>query len=513
MTESVEVKSSDVVKLILQYLRENNLAKSLRALEEETNITMNTVESKEDFFSKITEGKWEEVLRSTSKLSFPEAKLMDLYEHLVRELIEAREIDVARSILLSVPVMTVMKKTQVARFLKLKHLLSSTYLNHSHIYGTSDKHTERKRLALSLSDEVTVVESGRLLSLLQDALKWRQFQGMLPNSQKYDLFRGKIPMKKRDPEAVMRRKCGHIKSIPDSHAKVVGFSPNGQHLITGTTDGFLEVWDYETCKLKKELHYQMEEKFMMHRDSILCINFSRDADLLASGSQDGTIKIWKIITGKCLRRIPKAHVNGVTGIAFNYDASQIASCSFNEVAKIHGLRSGKCLKEFRGHETFISTILFVKSGKILITGSADGNVKVWDVATSTCQNTFALPTNGSLDELPVHKIIPLPVDSEQCIICNHSNKIYITNLQGLVVKHFSAGKNCLPFIDCCLSSEGKYIYGISENGMLHCFLYENAELVHSMKIHGSGILGITHHPRLNLLASFSDCGLLNLWKN
>ena len=53
-----------------------------------------------------------------------------------------------------------------------------------------------------------------------------------------------------------------------------------------------QVWDYKTCKLNKTLAYQNSDTFMMHKERVLCIAFSRNNELMASGSQDGVIKVW-----------------------------------------------------------------------------------------------------------------------------------------------------------------------------------------------------------------------------
>ena len=44
-----------------------------------------------------------------------------------------------------------------------------------------------------------------------------------------------------------------------------------------------QVWDSATGKMKKDLTYQSEEMFMMHDEAVLCLNFSRDNELLVSG--------------------------------------------------------------------------------------------------------------------------------------------------------------------------------------------------------------------------------------
>lgn len=109
-----------------------------------------------------------------------------------------------------------------------------------------------------------------------------------------------------------------------------------------------QVWDFDSCKHKRELKYQLKDEFMMHDDTVLCLAFSRDTELLASGSQDGMVKVWRISSGKCLRRIPRAHGKGVTAVCFSREGTQVATSSYDETARIHGLKSGKTLKEFRG---------------------------------------------------------------------------------------------------------------------------------------------------------------------
>ena len=68
---------------------------------------------------------------------------------------------------------------------------------------------------------------------------------------------------------------------------------------------------------------------MMMEDSVLCLSFSKDSEMLASGSKDGKIQIWKIQSGQCLRKFEKAHNKGITSVSFSKDSSQVLSSSFD----------------------------------------------------------------------------------------------------------------------------------------------------------------------------------------
>jgi WD40 repeat-containing protein SMU1 len=276
-------------------------------------------------------------------------KLISLHEQIVIELLESREINMAKEILRSTVPMNNLKVENPERFAKLEQLCQRPVFSSAEAYEIGmSREKRRQEIADMLSSEICVVPQSRLLSVIGQALKYQQSQGLLPQGESIDLFRGgKRSVRKDQEEKFPRKQAGVIKFNPESHPETVLFSPDGVSLLTGSVDGFVELWDFETCRLRKDLEYQANDELMLHEESILCSAFNKDGQLLATGSRDGMVKVWKVSSGQCLRKFERAHSQGIATVAFSKDSASIVTGSFDNFARIHGLKSGKTLKEFR----------------------------------------------------------------------------------------------------------------------------------------------------------------------
>jgi WD40 repeat protein/predicted Zn-dependent protease len=154
----------------------------------------------------------------------------------------------------------------------------------------------------------------------------------------------------------------------------VAFSPDGQHLASGSEDQTVKVWDAQTGRLLRTLQG--------HTSHVTSVVFSPDGQRLASGSEDQTVKVWDAQTGRLLRTL-QGHTSHVLSVSFRPDSQRLASGSFDNTVKVWDVGTGQQLLSLQGHTGGgVNSVTFISpGGKRLASGSHDQTVKVWDAET------------------------------------------------------------------------------------------------------------------------------------
>jgi platelet-activating factor acetylhydrolase IB subunit alpha len=118
------------------------------------------------------------------------------------------------------------------------------------------------------------------------------------------------------------------------------------------------------------------EKMKMkgHRARVTKVSFHPFNTLLASSSEDASIKIWEYETGECEQTL-REHTGMVNYLNFHPSGEQMASCSKDMTIKLWKRKSGdefKVYKTLQGHEHEVSCVEYLKpSGDFLISCSRD----------------------------------------------------------------------------------------------------------------------------------------------
>ncbi|MEB3279321.1 MAG: trypsin-like peptidase domain-containing protein [Lyngbya sp.] len=167
---------------------------------------------------------------------------------------------------------------------------------------------------------------------------------------------------------------GHNSSING-----IAVSPNGQILATASDDGSIKLWDLTTAINTDTL--PLLHSLTEHSNAVLSVEFTPDGRKLASGSWDNMIMIWDIQTGELLNTLV-GHQQLVSTIAISPDGKILASGSKDNTIKIWNLETGELIHSLKGHSLPVLSLAISPDGKILASGSADGTIALWELQTA-----------------------------------------------------------------------------------------------------------------------------------
>jgi len=127
-----------------------------------------------------------------------------------------------------------------------------------------------------------------------------------------------------------------------------------------------------------------------HRLPVEGLAFHPTFTVVASCSEDSTIKIWDWETGEFEQTI-KGHTKAVHDVDFSFDGKLLISCSSDLTLKLWDSTSGYSIfKTLHGHDHTISSVRFVPPrGDLAVSCSRDRAIKVWDVSSGYCVRTIA----------------------------------------------------------------------------------------------------------------------------
>lgn len=163
----------------------------------------------------------------------------------------------------------------------------------------------------------------------------------------------------------------------------VAISPDTNYVAAGSLDKSVRVWDIHTGYLAERL-----EGADGHRDSVYSVAFSPNGKELVSGSLDRTIKMWELTGprgdrsqavpkgGKCIKTF-EGHRDFVLSVALTPDAQWVLSGSKDRGVHFWDPRTGTTQVMLQGHKNSVISVAPSPAGGYFATGSGDMKARIW----------------------------------------------------------------------------------------------------------------------------------------
>jgi WD40 repeat protein len=209
----------------------------------------------------------------------------------------------------------------------------------------------------------------------------------------------------------------------------LALSPDGKKLVSGgSNDRLVHVWDLSAGYAAAKLEQTIEN----HADWILGVAFSPDGKHLLTCSRDKTAKVWDLAAKESVLTFPD-HQNTVYGVAVHANGKVGFSVGEDNLLRSwNATGEGKQIRTSQGHGKAVVRVLRHPSQPWLVTCSADGTVRVWNMENGSAVRTLA----GHTDWVYALALSP---DGSLAASGSWNGEVWIWKLaDGSLVKSFNA---------------------------------------------------------------------------
>ncbi|EDZ62550.1 WD-40 repeat protein containing caspase catalyti c domain [Sulfurimonas gotlandica GD1] len=296
----------------------------------------------------------------------------------------------------------------------------------------------------------------------------------------------------------------NIAMVNPAIVRSVGFSPDNRSVIVSNRS----VFGRDNKRIYAGLVYTMDSglfgNIKKYKDLQGEVLITKDMKYILSTSLY-KILLSDIKSGKKIKEFI-GHTNSITSITTNSDGRYLISASDDMTIKLWDIKSGKIIDSFivdtKKDSSSIDTLKVSSDDKYLVSVSSDKNIKLWDIKTAKEINTRIYSHNI--------RSIDITTDNKYVIVAGWNNNIDILDLKTFkFIKSFKGHTNYLYHIQ--ISSDNKYLFSASNDRTIKQWDIQSGELIKTFKGHSSGVKGFDLSGNGEYLISYDKGGVIKYW--
>jgi WD40 repeat protein/transcriptional regulator with XRE-family HTH domain len=279
--------------------------------------------------------------------------------------------------------------------------------------------------------------------------------------------------------------------------RALAFSPNGGTLATGSWDGSIKLWDIETGALFWTSWFS---------DNIESLAFAPDGRTLASGGDDATVQLWDAHTGAHLQALT-SQSGPVFALAWSPDGRLLASGGIDggiRLWELSSARSETSIRMLAGHTNWVLGLAFAPDGKQLASGSWDATVKLWDVESLSLRQTLT----GHTDR--VRAVLWSP-DGHLLASCGFDQTVWLWDIDRSSYRTGLHGHTAGVY-DLAFTPDSRSLLSGSEDGTLRVWDVERGQCLYIMHGYAVSLYDVAWSPDGTQLASAGSDMLVTIWE-